>query len=79
MKREETAHFLLGFFALPVCALLGGMEALLFHWKDLKALACVLFFAVFPMVGAIRTRQKALTLGLISGTVVTIIAYFALR
>jgi hypothetical protein len=79
LKRTEVAHFLLGFFALPVCALLGGMEALLFHWKGGRAWLCIAFFALFPLAGAIRSRQRTLTYGLIAGAFVTSAAYFALR
>ncbi|MGO8671002.1 MAG: hypothetical protein ACLQVD_06535 [Capsulimonadaceae bacterium] len=79
MKRQHVAHFLFGFFTMPVCALLGGMEAMLFRWTHGRALACVAFCVLFPLVGAIASRQRILTLGLLAGAAATATGYFLLR
>ena len=71
-KRQAVAEFLLGFFAFPVCVLFGVMEAVLFHWSHTKAMLCVAFFALFPLLGAIKTRQKTLIAGLCTGLIAAI-------
>ena len=79
--RANVANFLQGLFVLPLCALFGLMIALLFqsyyhtHWKPLWEALCVAAFALFPLGGALKTRQHSLTLGLLAGLVVTILAY----
>ncbi|BDI31078.1 hypothetical protein CCAX7_31290 [Capsulimonas corticalis] len=78
-KRQAVAEFLLGFFAFPVCALFGVMEAVLFHWTHAKAMLCVAFFALFPLAGAIKTRQKSLIAGQITGLIATILFYLAVK
>lgn len=75
LSRQQNAHFLLGFFAMPVCVLLGGMEALLFRWHGVKADACVGFFIVVPLAGSLLTRQRVLAFGLIAGLLATGCAY----
>lgn len=85
LNRQNIAGFLQGFFVLPLCALFGLMFALLFqsyyhrHWSTAVELLCVALFALFPLVGALRTRQRALTAGLLAGLLVTVAAYFGLR
>jgi hypothetical protein len=71
VNRQQLAHFLLGFFVMPVSILLGGMEALFFHWHGAKAMASIAFFILVPLIGAIWTRQRVLTLGLIAGVLAT--------
>ncbi|MEO7718711.1 MAG: hypothetical protein ABIY70_21140 [Capsulimonas sp.] len=80
-KRQAVAEFLLGFFAFPVCALFGVMEAVLFHWERTpwKAILCVAFFALFPLAGAIKTRQKSLIAGQVAGLIATILIYLAVK
>jgi len=75
-KRLQLAHFLLGFFVMPVSILLGAMEALFFKWHGGKAAACIAFFIIFPLLGSLRTRQRVLTLGLIAGTLMTGLLYW---
>ncbi len=83
--RTNVANFLQGLFVLPLCALFGLMTALLFqsyyhtHWKWGWELLCVAGFAVFPLLGALKTRQHSLTAGLLAGLVVSIFAYLGLR
>jgi hypothetical protein len=85
LKRQNIADFLQGLFVMPLCALFGLMFALLFQsyyhrrWSQTSELLCVAVFALFPLLGALRTRQRALTVGLLAGLGVTIAAYFGLR
>ncbi len=85
LNRQNIAGFLQGLFVLPLCALFGLMFALLFqsyyhrHWSQGAEFLCVALFALFPLLGALRTRQRALTAGLLAGLAVTVIAYLGLR
>lgn len=84
-NRQNIAGFLQGLFVFPLCALFGGLFALLFQsyyhrrWSTGGELLCVALFALFPLFGALRTRQRALTAGLLAGLAVTVAAYFGLR
>jgi len=84
-NRQNIAGFLQGLFVLPLCALFGLMTALLFQshyhhrWSVGADIVCVAVFALFPLAGALRTRQRALTAGLLAGLAVTVAAYFGLR
>lgn len=73
--RANIAGFLQGLFVLPLCALFGGLTALLFHAHGIAALACVTLCALFPLAGAIKTRQKALLAGLLAGIAISILFY----
>jgi hypothetical protein len=70
---------------MPVCALFGLMTALLFqayyraHWSLRAQFLCVALFALFPLAGALKTRQRALSAGLMAGLALSIIGYFTLR
>ena len=81
--RVHVAAFLQGFFVLPLSALLGLMVALLFrsyyHWGAGHDKWFIGFCALFPLAGAIKTRQRALTAGLLAGLVLTVCLYFAWR
>lgn len=83
--RQNIANFLQGLFVLPLCALFGLMTVLLFqsyyhaHWSERTQFLCVALFALFPLAGALKTRQRALSAGLLTGMVVTVGLYFALR
>ncbi len=81
--RVNAAAFLQGLFVLPLSALLGLMGALLFrayyHWGAAHDKWFIAFCALFPLAGALKTRQRALTAGLLAGLAVSIAAYFALR
>jgi len=85
LTRANIANFLQGLFVLPLCALFGLMTALLFqrfyhvHWKWGWELLCVALFALFPLLGSLKTRQRSLTAGLLAGLVVTIWGYYGLR
>jgi hypothetical protein len=79
LNRHNIAHFLLGFFVVPVCALLGGMEALFLKWTHTRAILCVAFFVLFPLVGAVRSRQRVLTWGLLAGMIVTTLVWAVIR
>jgi len=85
LTRPNIAGFLQGLFVLPLCALFGGLFALLFqsyyhaHWSRPAWLLCIALFALFPLAGAVKTRQRALTAGLLAGLVLTIFGYFVLR
>ncbi len=85
LSRANIAGFLQGLFVLPLCALFGLMTALLFqsyyhiHWRWGWELLCVALFALFPLLGALKTRQHSLTFGLLAGLVVSVLAYFGLR
>jgi len=75
-NRTQLAHFLLGFFVMPVSILLGAMEVMFFKWHGGKAIACIAFFILFPLLGSLRTKQRVLTMGLIAGTLVTGLLYW---
>ncbi len=77
--RSQIANFLQGLFVLPLCALFGGMVALLFHWQGGRLWGMVIVCAVFPMLGALKTRQSSLLAGLVAGAAVSVLGYFALR
>lgn len=76
--RPNIAGFLQGLFVLPLCALFGGLVALLFRWHGLAAFAAVAVCALFPMAGALKTRQWALFSGLCAGMVAAIGLFAAL-
>jgi N-acetylmuramoyl-L-alanine amidase len=65
--RPNIAGFLQGLFVLPLCALFGGLIALLFRWHGFAALASAALCALFPLAGAVKTRQWALLSGLCAG------------
>jgi len=77
--RQKIADFLQGLFVLPLCALFGGLVALLFQWHGAAQTACVGFFSLFPFLGALKTRQISLLVGLLFGLAVTIWAYHGLH
>ncbi len=77
--RANVAGFLQGLFVLPLCALFGGLIALLFRWHGAAAWASVVVCALFPLAGTIKTRQWALALGLIAGIAVSILIYLGVR
>ena len=66
-SRANIAGFLQGLFVLPVCALFGGLVALLFHAHGAAIWGCVGFCALFPIFGAVKTKQRALLTGLLAG------------
>jgi N-acetylmuramoyl-L-alanine amidase len=72
LKRADVAGFLQGLFVLPLCALFGGLVGLLFKAHGFGLWACVGFCALFPIFGAIKTKQKALLAGLLVGVIVSI-------
>jgi len=76
--RANIAGFLQGLFVLPLCALFGGLVALLFHAHGVGLWVCVGFCALFPIFGAVKTRQVALLAGLLAGVVVSVGLFFAL-
>ncbi len=65
--RPNIAGFLQGLFVLPLCALFGGLIALLFRWHGIAAFASAALCALFPLAGALKTRQWALLSGLCAG------------
>ena len=65
--RPNIAGFLQGLFVLPLCALFGGLLALLFRWHGVGALTAAALCALFPLAGAVKTRQWALLSGLCAG------------
>ena len=77
-KRANVAGFLQGLFVLPLCALFGGLVGLLFHARGFGLWACVGFCALFPIFGALKTRQSALLAGLLVGVIVSISLLIAL-
>lgn len=79
LTRANIAGFLQGLFVLPLCALFGGLIALLFHARGGAILACVVICALFPLAGAIKTRQGALLAGLLAGIVMSILVYLGVR
>ena len=54
LTRPTVAGFLQGLFVLPLCALFGGLIALLFHARGGAIWGCVAFCALFPVAGAIK-------------------------
>ena len=77
--RANIAGFLQGLFVLPLWALFGGLAALLFHARGGAAWACVAACALFPLAGALKTRQGALVAGLVTGIVVSALVYLGVR
>lgn len=77
-SRPNIAGFLQGLFVLPLCALFGGLVALLFRWHGPAAFASAAVCALFPMAGAFKTRQWALLSGLCAGIVAAVGFSFAL-
>jgi hypothetical protein len=74
--RSNTAHFLLGFFAALTCAALGLFESLALHYS---ALGSILLFTLIPLAGALKSRQRVLTAGLLTGFILSLIGYFILK
>ena len=70
--RPNIAGFLQGLFVLPLCALFGGLIALLFRWHGVAALASAALCALFPLAGAVKTRQWALLSGLCAGIIAAV-------
>ncbi len=79
LTRANIANFLQGLFVLPLCALFGGLMALLFHAHGGAAVTCVVVCALFPLAGAVKTRQGALLAGLLAGILVSVLVYFGVR
>ena len=79
LTRPNVAGFLQGLFVLPLCALFGGLIALLFHARGGAILACIAVCALFPLAGAIKTRQGALLTGLLAGVLVSVLIYLGVR
>lgn len=79
LTRANIAGFLQGLFVLPLCALFGGLIALLFHAHGAAIFACVVLCALFPLAGAIKTRQGALLAGLLVGGLMSVLIYFGVR
>lgn len=83
--RQSVANFLQGLFVLPLCALFGLMTVLLFqsyyhtHWGARAQFLCVALFALFPLAGALKTRQRALSAGLLAGLLVSVAVYLTVR
>ena len=77
--RANVAGFLQGLFVLPLCALFGGLVALLFRWHGAAVWASVTACALFPLAGALKTRQGALALGLLAGIAASILVYLGVR
>ena len=78
LTRSNIAGFLQGLFVLPLCALFGGLVALLFRWHGVAAFASAALCALFPMAGALKTRQWALLSGLCAGIVAAVGLFIAL-
>ncbi len=76
--RPNIAGFLQGLFVLPLCALFGGLIALLFRWHGIVAFLSAALCALFPMAGALKTRQWALLSGLCAGIVAAVGLFAAL-
>ena len=51
--RPNIAGFLQGLFVLPLCALFGGLVALLFRWHGVAAFASAAVCALFPLAGGV--------------------------
>ena len=77
--RTNIAGFLQGLFVLPLCALFGGLVALLFHASIRATWACVVVCTLFPLAGAVKTRQGALLAGLLAGILVSVLIYLGVR
>lgn len=75
MNRQTLANFLQGLFVLPLCVLFGGLVSLLFRWQGMRLALCVGFCTLFPIAGALKTRQHALLSGLLSGCVFALAVY----
>ena len=76
--RPNIAGFLQGLFVLPLCALFGGLVALLFRWHGIAAFTSAAVCALFPMAGALKTRQWALLSGLCVGIIASLGLFAAL-
>ena len=76
--RPNIAGFLQGLFVLPLCALFGGLAALLFRWHGVAAFVSAAVCALFPLAGALKTRQWALLSGLCAGIVASLGLFAAL-
>ena len=79
LTRANIAGFLQGLFVLPLCALFGGLMALLFHARGGAAWAWVIACALFPLAGAMKTRQGALVAGLVAGALASVLIYLGVR
>jgi len=76
--RPNIAGFLQGLFVLPLCALFGGLVALLFRWHGVAAFASAALCALFPLAGALKTRQWALLSGLCAGIIAAVSLFVVL-
>ncbi len=76
--RPNIAGFLQGLFVLPLCALFGGLMALLFRWHGIAAFTSAAVCALFPVAGALKTRQWALLSGLCAGMIAAVGLFTAL-
>ncbi len=76
--RPNIAGFLQGLFVLPLCALFGGLVALLFRWHGIAAFASAALCALFPLAGALKTRQWALLSGLCAGIIAAVSLFVVL-
>jgi len=79
LTRANISGFLQGLFVLPLCALFGGLMALLFHARGGAIWACVILCALFPLAGALKTRQSALLAGLLFGALASLLIYLGVR
>jgi len=75
-SRSNTAHFLLGFFAALTCAMLGIFESLVFRKSPIGG---ILLFTLIPLAGALKSKQRILTAGLLLGCLVSVAAYYLLK
>lgn len=79
VSRENVAAFLQGLFVFPLCALFGGLVALLFGWAGVRRWLCISFFSLFPLLGALKTRQRPLIFGLFAGLLLSIVFAVGVR
>jgi len=79
LTRANIAGFLQGFFVMLLSAAFGGLVALLFHARGGAIWACVAVCALFPLAGAVKTRQAALLAGLLAGILVSVLVYLGVR
>lgn len=79
LTRANIAGFLQGLFVLLLSVLFGGLVALLFHAGIGATWACVVVCALFPVAGAVKTRQSALLAGLLAGILVSVLICLGVR
>ena len=56
--------------------MLGIFESLVFHKSMVGG---ILLFTLIPLAGALKSKQRVLTAGLLAGCVVSIAGYYLLR